>query len=282
MGTQSIINIGETVWDAVAPHVPQPALDFTGKLALRFLFWYSDLKKNRYAAQRRLAAIPPAPLRYRVWGDPDIRTFLWSGQCCRKNILAALQKINRELNSFQHMLDFGCGCGRILMFINDDLNPSSRLLGTDIDREAIDWCSQSLSHNFQVNTHHPPLDLPSNCYDLILAIAVFRHFNEEDQFLWLNELKRVSKPGGIVLISLHGWFCWKSFSPEEVYTLNTKGFLIKPLKDPYLRSIYPDWYQGSYHNKAYVMDRYASYFDILHYLPQGIENETDLIILRKS
>lgn len=281
MKSQLLIDMGEKVWDTLSPFAPPGALDLAGRAFARCLFRYSDSKMERYLRETGDQAIPPAPLRYRVWGDPDIRTFLSSGAHCREDIIHALRRVGREIKDFHRILDFGCGCGRILRFLTDDLHPSSRAYGTDIDEEAITWCSRTYDHEFQVNRHHPPLSYSSDSFDCILAIAVFRHFNEEDQFLWLKELKRVLKPKGILLLSLHGRFCWKDFPPPEVSILQSRGFLFKPLKDPYHRSVFPQWYQAAYHSREYVMENYARHLDLLEYIPRGVENETDMIVLQK-
>ena len=281
MNTQALIDTGEHIWNAVGPYVPGKTMDALGLYALKLLFWYSDLWKDRYVKQYDLAGIPDAPLRYRVWGDPNIHSFLGSGIRCGEDIKGALQAIGMELTYFHRILDFGCGCGRILMFVKSELHPLAALYGTDIDKEAIDYCASTYAHRFQQNHHHPPLPYSSGFFDLVLAVGVFRHLNEYDQFIWLDELKRILKPYGIALVSLHGRYCWQNFPPRERKILETQGFLFKPLRDPYHRRVFPQWYQASYHNKTYITEHYSRYFHVLSYLTRGIENETDLVVLQK-
>lgn len=279
--TQHVIDFGENVWSRVSPFVPQMLLDALGIFVVRILFWYSDLSKERYQIENTHLCIPDAPLRYRVWGDTDIGSFLWSGEHCSKDIRRALAMIGRDVQSFHNILDFGSGCGRIFMFLENDLK-LSHFQATDIDKDAIAWCSANYNYKFSVNNHNPPLDYSSKEFDLILAIAVFRHFNEDHQFAWMKELKRILKPGGILLASVHGSFCWNKFPEEETEVLNKRGFLHKSLKDPYFKSVYPEWYQATYHSEAYIQKQYSKYFKILEYIPQGIENETDLIVMQKT
>jgi len=47
------------------------------------------------------------------------------------------------------------------------------------------------------------------------------------------------------------------------------------------KKIFPDWYQIALHTKAYVLDQYARYFDVLEYLPGGMNGAQDLVILRR-
>ncbi len=280
--TQRILDYGEKIWDVVSPYAPQELLDAIGVGVAKLLFGYSDIRLRRFVKETPFPDIPYAGLRYRVWGDPDISTFLKSGKRCSNDIKSSLTEIGENLGSFNRILDFGCGCGRVFMFLENTLK-SLEFYGTDIDKEAIAWASRA--HPFfklSVNGHIPPLKYDSDFFDLILVIAVMSHFNEEDQFGWLQEFRRVLKYNGILIISLHGQYCWKDFPASEITTLESRGFLFKSLKDPYLRQIFPKWYQAAYHNKNYVMHNYAKYFHILKYIPRGLEEEADLIILQKA
>jgi methylase of polypeptide subunit release factors len=49
----------------------------------------------------------------------------------------------RTLDSFESILDFGCGCGRMLLWL-PELGRKRALHGTDIDADAIDWCREHL------------------------------------------------------------------------------------------------------------------------------------------
>jgi SAM-dependent methyltransferase len=278
--TQRIINFGEKMWGVLSLVLPQFVMDWLGTSVAKMLFFYSDRSLGAETAKNR-RPIPPAPLRYRVWGDPDISTFLWSGDHCRKDIDRALQQLGIDWNTSGQILDFGCGCGRIFSYLPEEIH--TRYVGVDTDGEAIAWCNKNHPQvTFLVNDPAPTLYFPDATFDLILAIAVFRHLDEENQFLWLEELRRVVKPGGIVMISLHGRFCWQGFAESETKQLEEVGFLCKPLKDPYQRSIFPEWYQATYHHQDYIMKHYVKYFEIVEYITRGIENETDLVLCRKT
>lgn len=120
------------------------------------------------------------------------------------------------------MLDFGCGCGRTLRWFNGS---EPHLHGTDIDAEAIGWCQKNLHFaDFEMNEGLPPLDYADETFDLIYAISVFTHLDEERQFLWLDELKRATKPGGIVLLTVHGEHARKVLPDEEAREVEQNGF----------------------------------------------------------
>src|SRR5512140_818672 len=105
---------------------------------------------ERVVEQHDLLPIPPAHLRVRIggWDDPD--HFLGVGRKIYWDLKRVLGGIGRTRESFESILDFGCGCARTLRFFprRDGLH------GCDIDPEAIAWCREHLGEraSFQVNS----------------------------------------------------------------------------------------------------------------------------------
>lgn len=280
--TQRVIDLGEKVWSYIHPFTPEVVMRFLGLSVTRALFFVADRKIDQFEMEHGFKVLPPAPLRYRVWGDPDIGTFLWSGSHSARDIVQTLEKNGRSLADFRNILDFGCGCGRIEMFLAPQLHRDTRYHGVDTDEAAIGWCRENLSSSYGVNERRPPLAGTGDTYDLILAIAVFRHLSVADQKSWLEEFRRLLAPGGICLISLHGHFCWKDFPEKEQKCLQQGGFLLKEIVDPYQRGVFPPWYGAAYHSRAFAEELFGSFFTIIDYVEQGIENETDLLVLRQK
>src|SRR5262249_23651606 len=108
------------------------------------------------------------------------------------------------LENFESILDYGCGSGRLTRWFADAADSSVRVHGTDINPDAIAWCRQHLPlATFDCNGPEPPLRYPSESFDLILGVSVLTHLDEQLQLAWLAELARVSRPGGVVLLSIH-------------------------------------------------------------------------------
>lgn len=273
MEIKSIRNVVNAYWRGTR-------LFIHNRINKRIFYWCVDLRYRQYIKQTGFAHLPPAHLRDRVHGSTNIDSFLEVGRKCSQDIESSLMKIDRDLGSFQQILDFGCGCGRTLIWFANRSQPSS-FYGTDTDADAISWCRNNLDFvSFGVNMPLPPLEYPSETFDLIYAISVFTHLDEDHQFRWLNELKRVSKPKGIVITTVHGHYCWKDLPPGEITKLKKAGIMFVPVN--IWKGILPDCYQLTFHTKEYVLDRYAEYFDILDYTEKGINNHQDVIILQKS
>ena len=245
---------------------------------MRILCWLISLQEQ-YIKGGSFARLPPPSLRYRVHGHPRAEGFLKAGIKSSEDIEAALWKIGKDFDSFQDVLDFGCGCGRTLLWFTSR-SPSLRLYGTDIDAEAISWCRNNLtSVEFSTNEPLPPLEYPSETFDLVYAISVFTHLNEDFQFRWLNELKRVTRTQGVVLLTVNGRRNWRSLPREDRADIKKRGF--KFITTQARRDIFPEWYQDAYHEEHYVLDQYSKYFEVLDYIPRGMNNRQDMVVLRK-
>lgn len=226
------------------------------------------------------APLPPAPLRWRVHGTPDLASFLQTGDRCAKDIDSALRHAGRNLEEFWRILDFGCGCGRLLMPVRR-LAPLAGYHGCDLDVEAIEWDSRNLPYAaFAVNRQEPPLDFPSNSFDLVYAISVFTHLDEGSQFRWLEELQRIIRPSGILLVTVHGYGCWKSLPPDQVGTIERNGIAV--VWEPLLEVFSPHCAKTTYHTKDYVLREFQRYFHVLDYLPQAMNHHQDVVLLERS
>ena len=114
----------------------------------------------------------------------------------------ALGRHRKSFRDFSSILDFGCGCGRLIRSLRPLCDQWAAIHGTDIDAGAIAWCKENIADaSFSVNAENPPLRFEDKSMDLIYASSVFTHLDAEDQFHWLAELQRIMKPGGYVLLT---------------------------------------------------------------------------------
>jgi SAM-dependent methyltransferase len=231
--------------------------------------------------------LAPEDMRWRVGETRDPAIFVRLGSSAFARLRQVLEDYcSREISSFDRILDWGCGCGRTLRYFTDNLAPAT-LTGVDIDSRAIDWCRQAFpSHEFLSIGTQPPTPLPDESFDLIYGISVMTHLREADHLSWLKELSRLSKPGGIVLLTTMGeigfWrgkLPWSLFAP---WRSEHAGFFDTG-SNPDLGelNIDADYYRNVFISPDYIVRNWTRYFDVLDILPGAICNHQDLVILQK-
>lgn len=233
--------------------------------------------------------IPPPFLRYRVAGNYDIERFHESGQGSRNDFENALKSAGKSFADFHSVLDFGAGCSRIMRWMKD-VSQHAELYGTDIDDMAIQWSSRNIPYaKFGVNQGLPPLKYADQQFDLVYSHSVFTHLDETYQDAWLTELKRVTKPGAVLLLTVHGPHAWQGFynsAPEHPAMKNhvegyeKQGFLFVP--DDEWTGVFPDFYHSMFHKKDYIMEHWGKFFTVLNYLDQGMLNFQDIVVLQRN
>lgn len=92
-------------------------------------------------------------------------------------------------------LDFGCGTGR-LSYLFD----AGSYVGVDIDPDRLHYAAKTHSKRSFVRVGHGPLPFKDQCFSLVLATAVLHHLSDDDVLYYAEELKRVLKPEGIMVI----------------------------------------------------------------------------------
>jgi SAM-dependent methyltransferase len=220
--------------------------------------------------------IPPRALRKRVHGHTQLYSFESVGAAICGNIREALRP-HVSLDTGSRVLDFGCGCGRVLVYFQDAVR--CNMIGSDIDGEAIAWCKENLSDfgAFIRNDAEPSLPLAESSLDFVYSISVFTHLPEKMQFRWLKELHRVVKPGGLLLLTTRG-VDDVPLTRIQRLKFGLKGFVyVAGGKTPGL----PDFYRNAFHSEAYVRTRWSAIFDIVEFRRRGIAGEQDWTLCRK-
>jgi SAM-dependent methyltransferase len=223
--------------------------------------------------------LPPALLRFKVRGMSSGEQFARIGRQCANDIAQALASVGVRLDECRSILDFGCGCGGTLLWLRD-LAPNASICGTDIDAEAIAWSRTHLSFaTFTTNGADPPLEFDDARFDVVYAVSVFTHLDEAFQARWLAELRRVLMPGGTAVITLHGAGSWREMPAQDRETLARRGFVF--VRNDASRGLFPDWYQMSFHSRAYVESVYAEFFDVIGFIERSMNGHQDIVILRR-
>jgi cyclopropane fatty-acyl-phospholipid synthase-like methyltransferase len=200
--------------------------------------------------------LPPAKLRFRVAENIDVSLFYRVGAEASGNIQAVLEQLGHTVSEFRNILDFGCGCGRILMWLMECF-PDVHWFGTDVDAEAIEWCRQKLPNaKFNVNGPLPPAPYPNESFDLIYGISVFTHLNDSYQRAWIPELHRMLRPGGLLLMTFFGEHVWKDM--DATGEVERRGIIFRTSEK--LKGVQPDWYQTTLQSSSHILQAFSTHF----------------------
>ncbi len=239
-----------------------------------------------YPDENGAPPVPGAARRKRVAGSEDEGSFIAVGYTTHRRIDEVLQsRFGRGLRDFDAVLDWGCGCGRLARYLSvlaHEKGPGW-LTGVDIDADNIGWCQENLpAGTFRSVPLHPPTDLPRAGFDLVIGISVFSHLREQAQVEWLYELSRVTRPGGILLVSVLGEtaICRARFhAPQVEQVLRAGHIAIEENTD--LAGLTDDesYYVNTYIAPDYLRRSWSRFFDVREIIPATIGNLQDLVIL---
>jgi len=222
--------------------------------------------------------IPPALLRFRVGETTDSAVFVAVGENASNHIESALVAAGRPLADHQAVLDFGCGCSRIVALLAGRF-PQVRFFGADVDSEAIEWSRRHFpAVQYEANGRLPPLQYADEMFDLVYSISVFTHLSVEFARQWLTELWRVVRPGGTLLITVHGENTWYTLSSKRRAIIEREGHLFATSSK--LRGIVPDWYHTAYYSEKFVRELLSDRFDLLEYIPCGLGYQDVVVATR--
>lgn len=220
--------------------------------------------------------LPPELLRWLVAGTDDAAWFLESGRRAMATLLESLQRHGVPLTASHRLLDFGCGCGRVLRHLR---HTPAQLHGCDANPLAIDWCADHLPFaRFAINALASPLDYDRDFFDVIYAFSVFTHLPQPLQQHWLEELHRVLKPGGVLLLSLHGDALVHQLSRAERADYRAGRLVVR------LPALAGTNHCATFHPPAWVRTMLAGRFEILDFQPEGAAGNPpqDVWLVRKT
>ncbi len=168
------------------------------------------MNQTSYGALWDQRALTPEAAMAAVDGSSSEDILRHTGAWSAEQVATAL-----DVKTTDHVLELGCGVGRI----GRELAPRcGRWTGVDISANMIEHASRRLDCHANVDFHvltRSALDaLPGQSVDKAYSIAVFCHMDKEDLFLYLQDLHRVLKTGGLIFVEtwnlVHpvGWRRW--------------------------------------------------------------------------
>lgn len=140
----------------------------------------------------------------RVTSSSTVRHYYESGLTTLLPIVTAAMTFGVDFDRPAAVLDFGCGVGRQLLHLGR-MFPKVVAHGCDVNHDSIQYMNKTFPNvKAKVNQFDPPLPFDAGGFDMIYSVSTFSHFSQSDAVIWLNELKRVAKPGGLLCLTFNG------------------------------------------------------------------------------
>ena len=118
-------------------------------------------------------------------------------------ILRVAQECRRAAWQPDRILDFGTGVGSSLPYFREQF-PSSELIGADVSEKSLEVAQERFGGEAQlVKIADGCIPLADNSVSLAFSACVFHHIPEAEHIAWLSELRRVVRPGGMLVIFEH-------------------------------------------------------------------------------
>lgn len=162
----------------------------------------------------------------------------------------------------QKFLDIGCGDGVLLSLIK-----KGKLYGVDLDQDSLNFASTKIQAKL-IKAKAEKLPFKNNFFDVVIATEIIEHLSRPQ--LMLQEIKRVLKPGGKIIITtplksisgLTDLLHVREFSPAELSALISAKFkLIK------IYQTHPYWLKQQYSRPLFKVNRL--YFEPFRWLING-------------
>lgn len=255
----------------------------------------------------RLAGVIDFPVppnsSMRKTGSKTIPRYYLSGVRSFLPIATCAQREGVRLEQNLKVLDFGCGVGRQLLHFTRKY-PSPSFFACDIDDTAVTFIQKHYPQvSAYTNKFTPPLRYETGFFDMVYSVSIFSHLNMEDQALWLNELARVTKPGGYCFLTTEGLSTLQLLG--EAFGQDETVLRARIAKDGFLYKEYPDWQKSvnnqntlkvaslmvgverSYGNTVlspdYIRKQWPSAgFEVRAIVEAIIDDRQDLVVLRRG
>lgn len=247
----------------------------------QFSFWLARLRNKKqngsYRQEHSELVIPPDHFIYETY-QLDYRKFITDGAAAAKEIIDWTTPYLPPTDL--RILDWGCGAGRIIRHL-PDIIPTAQLFGADANEEMIRWNKAHYPEITFTTIHSfPPTPYAPDYFDLVYGFSVLTHIDASAQEAWIEELHRILRSGGVLLLTTHGTNYTQQLRSSEKRQLLANGIYTRPYPQQGHRMM------TSWHQPLLFRQLLALYFEVRE-MYEGKEHPQkagghDLWILQKK
>jgi SAM-dependent methyltransferase len=267
---------------------------FADPLGTPYWRWLQTHGWCEYPRVRELSVPVPPEVISQFVNTGDSWSFLLNGAAAYAMLDRLVGDCGQSLAGMGPILDFGCGPGRVLRMMLRHAG-TLRVVGTDVDATAIRWCRSNFPFGeFRVNEKNPPTDLPASTFGLVYANSVFSHLAEQPHFAWLRELRRVARPGALLILTVHGRHALRSGTSDEKWmrilevsrqdmqkagaAVDSRGFAFVRQPEGHLDR---DQFGITFVTEDYVRREWSKEFEVVAYEEAALGDWQDAVVLRR-
>ncbi len=163
--------------------------------------------------------------------------------------------VDRSAASKSNIIDFGSGIGNSIPYFRKYF-PDSNLTCSDVSSRSMEISKGRFPGEEEYVSIGDAIPIDDGSQDIVFSACVFHHIPHEEHQFWLEELLRITKPGGLLAIYEHNPMNPLTVRAVNSCPLDVNAKLIRgnKLKD---RAILSGWISGKVGYKVFFPAKFS-------------------------
>jgi SAM-dependent methyltransferase len=194
-------------------------------------------------------------------------------------IFQTLLYLNLKNKTGNRILDIGCGTGLGGIAAEPFISDGGNYTGIDIIKDDLDYCRKNFDQDNHTFIHMDVLNpaytrdagkskqhwpVKDESFDMITAVSVWSHLNQEDAVFYMKEVARVMKKEGKAMIT--GFYMNDEYNKSIPYRSGSLGRYHLTRQDKWIFD------KKAYNSENWYTTSWASYpEDVIGFTPGGLK-----------